>query len=231
MLECPSPNFNARKSGAPIDMLVLHYTGMESGNEALERLCDPEAQVSAHYLIDERGGVTRLVEEHMRAWHAGVSYWRGNTDINCRSIGIELVNPGHEFGYLNFTDMQMSSLEILAHDILRRHPIPARNVVGHSDIAPQRKKDPGELLDWASLARIGIGLYPPRTKPKVPNPKTLQEQLKRIGYEIEINGDIDITDRKVIKAFQRHFRPLRVDGLPDADTAGRITAVADLLDQ
>jgi N-acetylmuramoyl-L-alanine amidase len=230
VLERPSPNFNERKNGAPIDMLVLHYTGMKTGEKALERLCDASAEVSAHYLIDERGGVTRLVEEKKRAWHAGVASWRGNTDINCRSIGIELVNPGHEFGYREFTDIQMSSLEILALDILRRYPIPARNVVGHSDIAPQRKKDPGELLDWASLARSGIGLYPPRCKPRVPHATTVREQLNRIGYEIETSGVIDNEARKVIKAFQRHFRPQRVDGLLDSETAGRIATVAQMME-
>jgi len=229
LLERPSPNFNERKSGAPIDMLVLHYTGMESGEAALDRLCDPSAEVSAHYLIDERGGITRLVDEKQRAWHAGVASWRGNSDINCRSIGIELVNPGHEFGYVDFSEMQMASLEILAHDILRRNPIPNRNVVGHSDIAPQRKMDPGELFDWSALARAGIGLYPPHTKPLKPNPKVMQKQLHSIGYDIETTGEIDAEFRKVVTAFQRHFRPQRVDGLTDSETAGRIATVAEMV--
>ena len=138
-------------------MLVLHYTGMRSAAEALARLTDPEAKVSAHYLIDEDGTVVRLVDEEMRAWHAGVSFWRGATDINARSIGIELVNPGHEFGYRPFPRAQMAALIDLALDIVARWPIPARNVVGHSDVAPRRKMDPGELFDWPRLAAPASG--------------------------------------------------------------------------
>ncbi|MCW9033364.1 MAG: N-acetylmuramoyl-L-alanine amidase [Alphaproteobacteria bacterium] len=229
MLERLSPNFNDRRGNQPIDMLVLHYTGMKTADEAMERLCNPEAEVSAHYVIDEKGGITKMVEEENRAWHAGVSSWRGETDINSRSIGIELINPGHEFGYREFTEFQMASLEILAHDILRRHPIPERNVVGHSDIAPQRKTDPGELFDWEALARVGIGLFLPRSKPQKPNVKKAQNKLAKIGYEINLSGEIDPQTKSVIKAFQRHFRPLRVDGLLDPDTAGRITSLTEII--
>ncbi|MGY8992341.1 MAG: N-acetylmuramoyl-L-alanine amidase, partial [Rhodospirillales bacterium] len=154
-----SPNFDDRPAGLPVDMLVLHYTGMKSASDALDRLCDPAAKVSAHYLVNMNGSVSALVDEEKRAWHAGVSFWRGHTDVNARSIGIELVNPGHEFGYVPFPEKQMAALIKLAKDILKRHAIEARNVVGHSDIAPRRKMDPGELFDWPRLAAAGIGLW------------------------------------------------------------------------
>ena len=155
----PSPNYTDRTMG-PIDMLVLHYTGMASSEDALARLCDPAAQVSAHYLIDEDGQIYQLVVEEKRAWHAGVSCWAGEQDINSRSIGIELVNPGHDLGYRNFPELQMRRLAELGHEILLRHPIPPHRVLGHSDVAPGRKRDPGELFDWEWLAGQGIGLWP-----------------------------------------------------------------------
>ncbi len=153
----PSPNFGPRPDGIVIDMLVIHYTGMPSGAAALRRLCDPVAEVSAHYLIEEDGRLFRLVGEAERAWHAGVASWRGESNINDRSIGIELVNPGHDYGYRPFPAAQMAALIALAGDILTRHPILTRNVVGHSDVAPSRKQDPGELFDWHALAAAGIG--------------------------------------------------------------------------
>ncbi len=156
----PSPNHNARPDGAVIDMLILHYTGLPTLQESLDRLCDPSADVSAHYLIAEEGEVHALVPEDRRAWHAGVAYWRGDKDINSRSIGIELQNPGHEFGYRAYPVAQMTSLVELSLEILGRHPIPARHVLGHSDVSPDRKQDPGELFDWAGLAAAGIGLWP-----------------------------------------------------------------------
>ncbi len=141
-------------------MLVLHYTGMQTAAAALARLCDPAAKVSSHYLVDEDGAVHALVEEQNRAWHAGVSFWRGATGLNDRSIGIEIVNPGHEFGYRPFPPVQMRAVRALCHGILARWPgIVARNVVAHSDIAPNRKQDPGELFDWRGLAQAGIGLW------------------------------------------------------------------------
>ena len=155
IVERPSPNHDTR-GGQAIDILLLHYTGMPSGEEALERLCDPNAEpgrVSAHYCIDEAGTTYRLVAEEERAWHAGVASWAGATNINARSIGIELVNPGHEFGYRPFPEAQMHSLMTLSQDILRRHAIPARRVLGHSDVAPLRKEDPGELFDWPPFGR------------------------------------------------------------------------------
>lgn len=155
----PSPNCDSRE-GQQVDMLVLHYTDMATAKEALERLCDPAAKVSAHYLVEEDGNVHALVAEEMRAWHAGVSAWRGNTNINQRSIGIEIANPGHRLGYRPFPKPQMEAVAALCKEILSRHDIPARNIVAHSDVAPTRKKDPGELFDWKWLAGLGVGLWP-----------------------------------------------------------------------
>jgi N-acetylmuramoyl-L-alanine amidase len=207
IVEHPSPNVDDRQDGTPVDMLVLHYTGMVSGITALERLCDPAAKVSAHYLVDEDGTVYRLAAEEKRAWHAGVACWRGNRDINGRSIGIELVNPGHEFGYRDFPDIQMAALAALATDILGRHPIPPRNIVGHSDVAPDRKLDPGERFDWHGLAKRGIGLWPETSQAVDGDPRDL---LTEYGY--------DTDTRQAIAAFQRHYRPMRIDGIVDAET-------------
>ncbi|MBT4888262.1 MAG: N-acetylmuramoyl-L-alanine amidase [Rhodospirillales bacterium] len=160
MIKRPSPNHNERPLETSVDMLVIHYTGMKNCEDALARLCDVEAQVSAHYLIDEDGTLYQMVDENRRAWHAGVSYWRGITDVNAHSIGIELVNPGHEFGYRAFPEAQMLTLIDLCKDILSRHDISACNVVGHSDVAPERKQDPGELFDWQRLADAGIAQWP-----------------------------------------------------------------------
>ena len=160
IIERASPNCDERPDGVAIDMLVLHYTGMPSAEGALARLTDPTAKVSAHWLIEEDGAIISLVPEAMRAWHAGVSFWRGASGVNARSIGIELVNPGHEFGYRPFPERQMAALIELARDITTRHAIPARNVIGHADVAPRRKMDPGELFDWRRLARAEIGLWP-----------------------------------------------------------------------
>src|ERR1700741_699259 len=156
-----SPNHGPRPKPARIDMLVLHYTGMVSAAAALERLCDPDARVSAHYVIEENGVIWRLVPENRRAFHAGASCWEGESDLNSVSLGIEIVNPGHECGYRPFPEVQMSSVERLCQELIGRHSIPPHGVVGHSDIAPTRKSDPGELFDWASLARAGIGIWPP----------------------------------------------------------------------
>jgi N-acetylmuramoyl-L-alanine amidase len=218
--EIASPNYDARPAETPIDMLVLHYTGMTSAADALARLTEPAAGVSAHWLIDEDGAVVRLVPEAMRAWHAGVSFWRGATDINARSIGIELVNPGHEFGYRPFPEPQMAALVELASGIVARHPIPPRNVVGHSDVAPRRKMDPGELFDWRRLARAGVGLWPEASAACLMDEDAVRLVLSTIGYETE---DLFAT----LKAFQRHFRPARVDGRLDRETARLIRALAD----
>jgi N-acetylmuramoyl-L-alanine amidase len=229
IMDRPSPNFDARPGDGRVDMLVLHYTGMRTAKEALDRLCDPAAKVSAHYLIDEDGAVTRMVAEEKRAWHAGISSWRGRTDINGASIGIELVNPGHEFGYRRFPEPQMAALEELARGILSRQAIPARNVVGHSDVAPLRKQDPGELFDWPRLARAGIGFwrdFGARTVPQPLNLRESQAQLVEIGYFCPQSGALDAITTAAILAFQRHFRPERCDGVLDTETSRRIAICA-----
>ncbi len=223
VIDRPSPNHDARPR-AP-DMLVMHYTGMRTGREALDRMCDAAARVSAHYMIEEDGTVFRLVPEDRRAWHAGVSSWAGETDINGCSIGIELVNPGHEFGYRPFPEAQMQALEDLAGEIVARHAIAAGRVVGHSDIAPLRKQDPGELFDWPRLATRGIGLWPTpaprRVEPEWPL-ESVQAALQAIGYGIEVTGAMDDLTRAVLTAFQRHFVPDNLTGLADEATIGRL---------
>lgn len=220
IIDRPSPNFDGR-NGQPVDMLVLHYTGMQTASGALDRLVDPAAQVSAHYLIDENGNLYRLVDEAQRAWHAGASFWRGAVDINRRSIGIELVNPGHEHGYRPFTEAQMAVLVDLAVTIVGRHAIPPRNVVAHSDVAPRRKMDPGELFDWQQLAAAGVGLWPDEADVCILDPDAIESMLASVGYET--------VDRVAsVRAFQRHFRPARVNGRIDFETARRLRALSDL---
>ena len=213
----PSPSHDER-GGAPIDMLLLHYTGMPGAREALERLCDPAAKVSAHYTIDEDGTVYAHVPEARRAWHAGVSNWAGASDTNARSIGIELVNPGHEFGYRPFAEAQIAALITLCHGILMRHPIPSARVLGHSDVAPARKEDPGELFPWAQLAKAGIGLWPQAVASELDS-SLGADALARYGY------DPDAPQDKVIAAFQRHFRPRKLDGLWDGECAGLLASL------
>ena len=228
--ERPSPNFDPRPGDGRVDMLIIHYTGMRTAREALDRLCDPAAKVSAHYLIDEGGAVTRLVAEDRRAWHAGLSSWRGRSDINAVSIGVELINPGHEFGYRAFPQPQMDALEELAHGILARHPIPPRHVLGHSDVAPLRKQDPGELFDWPRLAQGGIGFWPDFTAlPPPPGLCDLQRLLAQIGYGCRQSGALDAATVAVITAFQRHYSPERCDGVPDHETGRRVAALAQAL--
>jgi N-acetylmuramoyl-L-alanine amidase len=221
MIERPSPNHDERPAGKAIDILLLHYTGMRDAGSALERLTDPAAKVSSHYLIDEDGTAYRLVDEGRRAWHAGVSWWAGERDVNGVSIGIELVNPGHEFGYRSFPSAQMQALIALCRDILTRHPIPPGRVLGHSDVAPARKRDPGELFDWRGLAAAGIGLWPkPAEGPA--ELAAVQAALARHGYEVRPSGQMDAGTRAVLIAFQRHFLPARLDGLADAETRALI---------
>jgi len=208
---CPSPNHNERSPGTVIDMLVFHYTGMESSMEALKRLCNPQENVSAHYLVHKDGRIVQMVGEEHRAWHAGVASWRGYTDVNSRSIGIEMVNSGHEFGLKPFPEKQMVALETLALDILKRHPMPKRNVVGHSDIAPRRKVDPGELFDWFRLYKCGIGTWPENGEAKSMNDQQAGILLRKFGYEIDDLG-------KTLEAFQRHFRPIKINGKLDSET-------------
>jgi len=223
--ERASPNHDARPEGGHIDMLVLHYTGMRTAAEAIDRLCDPAAKVSAHYMIEEDGTTWRLVDESRRAWHSGVSYWQGTEHVNAASIGIELVNPGHEWGYRAFPDAQMASLEVLCRALLGKHPIPADRVVGHSDVAPLRKQDPGELFDWPRLARAGIGLWPTDPAPPSTDIAGAQAMLAAIGYLAPSSGALDPEVRQVLIAFQRRFRPRRIDGDLDEETAARLAAV------
>ena len=225
-IDRPSPNHNDRPEGQAADILLLHYTGMQSAEAALERMCDAEAEVSAHYCIDEDGTLYRLVAEERRAWHAGRALWAGAEDINGRSIGIELVNPGHEFGYRPFPEAQMARLKDLALEILGRHPIPPARVLGHSDVAPLRKEDPGELFDWQGLAAAGIGVWPDAPAPLTafPGEAEVKAALARFGY-----GYVEEDLGAVLRAFQRHFRPAAVTGDLDAETAARLFALADSL--
>jgi len=223
----PSPNHDARPDGQAVDILLLHYTGMQSAEAALERMCDPAAKVSAHYCVEEDGRVWRLVAEERRAWHAGRALWAGADDINGHSVGVEIVNPGHEFGYRSFPEPQMAAVIDLCQGILARHPIPPWRVLGHSDVAPLRKEDPGELFDWAGLAREGIGVWPQGATAASP-PTTVAEikaQFARFGY-----GYLEEDFGAVVRAFQRHFRPEAVTGEVDAETAGRLAALVTRLD-
>lgn len=234
IMERLSPNHGERLGSGMVDMLILHYTGMESAEAALDRLCDPEAQVSAHYLVDEDGTVTRMVPEDRRAWHAGVACWRRCDDVNSASIGIEIVNPGHEFGYRPFPEVQMAAVAALCRDVLGRHPISARQVLGHSDVAPGRKQDPGELFDWRALAEQGVGLWPrERTMPggdyvlgdHGEDVERFQAALATFGYGLVADGRFGPRTRDVVTAFQRHFRPERVDGQADDQTRARLSGL------
>lgn len=216
LVECPSPNHDARD--ADVDMLVLHYTGMKTADEALARLTDPAAKVSAHYTIGRDGRVYRHVPEDRRAWHAGVSYWAGARNINSRSIGVELVNPGHEFGYIPFTDEQIAALIDIAQEIIARHAIPPARVVGHSDVAPARKEDPGELFPWKTLSEYGLGLWPEGGVQTAP-----QNALAQFGYGLP--PDVEWTEKDVVRAFQRRFRPKKLDGLWDVECSLRLASL------
>jgi N-acetylmuramoyl-L-alanine amidase len=230
----PSPNFDDRH-GQPIDMLVLHYTDMLSAQAAVERLCDPEARVSAHYVVGETGEVFALVDEAMRAWHAGESSWRDHSNINHRSVGIEVANPGHSHGYVPFPKVQMQAVAALSKAIIDRHAIPARNVVGHSDVAFLRKADPGELFGWPMLARAGVGLFPFDAHPMVgsdlargDNGKKvirLQTALANWGYGLKLDGDYGEKTEKCVVAFQRHYRPADISGMWDDECAGLLAAL------
>lgn len=229
LIERPSPNHDARPAGAAVDTLVLHYTGMVSAEAALARLSDPEAKVSAHWCVGEDGTLWRLVPEGRRAWHAGVSAWRGRRSLNGPSIGIELVNPGHEHGYGPFPPAQMEALVDLARAIQARHSIDPRNVVAHSDIAPERRQDPGELFDWAGLARAGIGLWPGDVAEAAGRVlgegargeavRRMQQHLLAVGYGLVADGTFGTATAAAVRAFQRHYRQARVDGVVDAETA------------
>jgi N-acetylmuramoyl-L-alanine amidase len=212
--DAPSPNQDDRPG--VIDMLVLHYTGMRSAAEAIDRLRDPAARVSSHYVVEEDGQIWRLVPEERRAWHAGVSHWRGHAVLNDRSVGVEIVNPGHEWGYRAFPAVQMAAVRDLCRGVLARHPIPARNVVAHSDIAPDRKQDPGELFDWAGLAADGVGLWPDGEAAPVDD---VLAALGTIGYRTDLPLPL------LLRAFQLHWLPDAATGEVDAATRARLGAV------
>lgn len=222
IIECPSPSFDDR--ALPVTMLVLHYTGMKDAAAAIAQLTSPEAKVSSHYVVAEDGQVLRLVSEEKRAWHAGKSHWRGITDVNSASVGIEIVNPGHEWGYRPFPEAQMEALIPLVAEIVERHGIEPANVVGHSDVAPARKVDPGELFDWERLARVQLALPRPRKNLTDPlwTPGGFLLALERFGY--------DVSDGPAaIRAFQRRFRPETIDGIADGQC--RAILLALLLDR
>ncbi|HZL30758.1 MAG TPA: N-acetylmuramoyl-L-alanine amidase [Pseudolabrys sp.] len=235
----PSPNRDERKDGRPPDMILLHYTGMVSGEAALQRLTTGESKVSAHYVVFEDGRIVQCVPEAMRAWHAGVSSWAGETDINSRSIGIEIVNPGHEFGYRDFPLRQTAAVISLCKSIVtRRGPISADRVLGHSDVAPARKQDPGEKFPWELLSESGIGHW---VRPAQLDLEGLslnagdsgeavtrmQRHLRDYGYGIADSGVYDKATIEVVTAFQRHFRPARVDGIADASTLLTLRALIE----
>jgi N-acetylmuramoyl-L-alanine amidase len=217
VIETPSPNFDARP--APVSLIILHYTGMQTAQAAIARLCDPAAKVSAHYTVLEDGIVHRHVAEENRAWHAGVSFWHGERNINGISIGIEIVNPGHEFGYRPFPPIQMQAVRDLCQDIMRRHTIAARNVLGHSDVAITRKIDPGELFDWRYLAAHGIGIMPPENTTAPPDMQRAQKLLADFGYD---TADLAQT----ITAFQRHFCPGELNQGLTPLTMGTLVAIS-----
>jgi N-acetylmuramoyl-L-alanine amidase len=218
-------------------MVVVHYTGMRTGAGALARLCDPEAKVSAHYMIEEDGRIYQLVPEERRAWHAGVSFWKGERDINAVSIGIELVNPGHDFGYDDFPEMQIEALIGLLDAIRGRWTIPNARILGHSDVAPDRKIDPGEKFPWKRLAQDGHGLWiEPDAAPGAPlalgdegaGVFALQAGLTRLGYDSAPSGQYDEHTRTIIEAFQRHWRPEGVNGIADGETRARLVRLLRL---
>jgi N-acetylmuramoyl-L-alanine amidase len=234
----PSPNFDDRKNGRP-DLILLHYTGMKTGEAALERLTAPASKVSSHYVVFEDGRIVQCVPEDLRAWHAGESSWAGETDINSRSIGIEIVNPGHEFGYRDFPLRQIAAVISLCKSIItRRGPISADRILAHSDVAPARKQDPGEKFPWGLLSESGIGhwvraapieLEGTGLKPgdRGDNVIRLQRALRAYGYGFAETGVYDDATRDVVTAFQRHFRQARVDGVADASTLLTLRALIE----
>jgi N-acetylmuramoyl-L-alanine amidase len=235
LIPAPSPNFDVRVR--PPDMIILHYTGMQTGAEALARLRDPEATVSAHYLVEEDGTVYALVPEQCRAWHAGQSFWRGERDINSCSIGVETVNPGHAWGYRPFPDVQIDAVIALLTDIRSRWRVPNAQILGHADVAPDRRKDPGELFPFDYLAQAGHGLWAepdPATGPPLAEQdegaavSDLQAGLTRLGYDSPPSGTYDAATTAIVTAFQRHWRPRNVDGVADGETRARLTALLKL---
>jgi N-acetylmuramoyl-L-alanine amidase len=216
-------------------MIVLHYTGMRDNEAAIRQLCTPLAEVSAHYVVLQDGYIVQLVAEARRAWHAGASAWAGETDVNSRSIGIEVANPGHDHGYPDFPKRQIAAVTALCRSILTRHHIPADRILGHSDVAPSRKKDPGEKFPWKVLADSGIGLWV-KPVPMAPGPifvlgesnptvEEVQQLLARYGYGVNTTGYLDSNTRDAVAAFQRHFRPIKADGVIDMSTLATLKAL------
>jgi N-acetylmuramoyl-L-alanine amidase len=234
-----SPNYGERRGYGRPNCLVLHYTGMPTGEAALKALTDPASEVSAHYLVWEDGLIDQLVAESDRAWHAGKASWKGESDLNSVSVGIEIVNPGHDGGSPPFPDRQIEATIALARDICARWMIAPERVLAHSDIAPGRKRDPGEAFPWTALWRGGVGHWTepsPLTDPPLfaheeegPTVRAVQAMLALYGYGVEITGVYDRQTRQVVAAFQRHFRPERVDGEVDASTAATLKALIDAL--
>ncbi|HVL73213.1 MAG TPA: N-acetylmuramoyl-L-alanine amidase [Beijerinckiaceae bacterium] len=232
----PSPNHGERAPGKRPDILLLHYTGMPDEGEAVRWLANPVSQVSAHYVVLEDGRVIQMVPEARRAWHAGLSHWAGETDVNSRSIGIEIANPGHDGGLPPYGEAQIAATIALCRDICARRRIPKHRVLAHSDVAPRRKRDPGELFPWERLAREGVGLWVPPAPIRDgrffaqgesgPPIEALQAMLALYGYGVPLGGVYDEDTAFVVAAFQRHFRPARVDGVADAST---ITTLRDLI--
>jgi N-acetylmuramoyl-L-alanine amidase len=225
----PAPNFGPRRGGMRPTILLLHYTGVETAAKAVDWLTRTESGVSCHYAVDEEGRITQMVAEEMRAWHAGEGQWAGESDINSASIGIEIHNPGHELGYPDFPEAQLLAVEALCRDIIARNGIRPERVLAHSDVAPTRKKDPGEKFPWARLARAGIGHWTEPAPVVAAEPglaigvagplvAEVQTRLHRYGYGIEATGVVDGRTEFVVSAFQRHFRPARVDGRIDQST-------------
>jgi N-acetylmuramoyl-L-alanine amidase len=235
----PSPNHDERRQGRVPDLILLHYTGMQTGEAALQRLCAADSNVSAHYVVFENGRIVQCVPEGFRAWHAGVSFWAGENDINSSSIGIEIVNPGHDFGYPNFPLRQTAAVISICRSIItRRGPISADRILGHSDVAPARKQDPGEKFPWDLLSESGIGHWVRPAPLNIAGPTIgpgdsgdqvtrLQRVLRGYGYGIEETGSYDEATRGVVIAFQRHFRPARVDGVADASTILTLRALLE----
>lgn len=235
----PSPNFDGRKDGRSPDMILLHYTGMKTGDEALHRLTALASKVSSHYVVFEDGRIVQCVAEERRAWHAGESSWAGETDINSRSIGVEIVNPGHEFGYSDFPLRQIAAVISLCKSITtRRGPISADRILAHSDVAPGRKMDPGEKFPWGLLSESGVGhwvraapldLEGAGLKPGARGESVvrLQRTLRSYGYGISETGSYDDATREVVAAFQRHFRQARVDGIADPSTLLTLRALIE----
>ena len=235
----PSPNHEPRSAG-DVDIIVLHYTGMSTTEAARERLCDADAKVSSHYLVDEDGTITQLVAEDRRAYHAGVASWQGTTDINSRSIGIEIVNGGHDFGCPEFPARQIDAIIRLCKDLQTRWPIPQANVLAHSDVAPSRKQDPGEKFPWAGLHAAGVGLWVEpapisggallKAGDSSDSVLKLKASLAAYGYGVDSANIFDEATRDVVAAFQRHFRPLRVDGIADISTLKTLERLLSLRD-